>query len=247
MYFPGLALSQSDEALDVGRSNGRVHEQQRRRYSDPPDRREVADRVVWQVFVQSGIDGIGGHRRHQQRVTVGVGLCDRVGADIAAGTDPVLDHELLSQQFSHLRSHNAPDDVGRAAGSERNNHLHWPRWIIIRGLHARAHARQRHYRDAGRQSTMLAHEIPPLNFASTITFRRDTIRHSQPVQRVKSPLLGLPHLAENALVAHRPNVDGKDHRIERRRCALDRSLLGFDHRCVLFFKGKTAHLRDFLL
>ena len=120
----GVRIDQSDEALDVGCRNGRVHGEHRRRNPDPADRSEIAYRVIRYVLVQRRIDSVRRHRRHQQGISVGRGFCDGIGADVAACTGFVLHHELLSQQLSHLRSHKAPNDVGRAAGSEGNHHAH---------------------------------------------------------------------------------------------------------------------------
>jgi hypothetical protein len=113
--------------------------------ADPRHRREIFHRVVGHVLVQAGIDGVGGHGGEQQRVAVGRPLGDELGADIAAGAGPVLDHEGLAQNFSHLRRHDAADNVGRAAGGERNDHLHRVRWKIIRGLYGRDGKRSRGY------------------------------------------------------------------------------------------------------
>jgi hypothetical protein len=111
-----------------------MHAEQRRRHADLRDRREIAHRVVRHVAVQPRIDGVGGYRRHQQRVAVGRGLGDLIGADVAARAHAVLHHELLPQEVSHLGAHDARDDVGRTAGGERYDDANRLGRIVVLGL-----------------------------------------------------------------------------------------------------------------
>ncbi len=46
-----------------------------------------------------------------ERVTVGRGLRDRVGADHGAGIGAVLDHDLLAENFARFRRDDARDGV----------------------------------------------------------------------------------------------------------------------------------------
>ena len=57
-------------------------------------RREIPDRVVRQALVDVLIDGVGARRADDEGVSVGIGLRDRFGGDVAAGTRLVLDEEL---------------------------------------------------------------------------------------------------------------------------------------------------------
>ncbi len=62
-----------------------------------------------------------GFRRHQQRVAVGLGLRDRVGADAAGRARAVLDNERLPEGRLQMRLHQPRDQVGPTAGRERND------------------------------------------------------------------------------------------------------------------------------
>ena len=54
---------------------------------------------------------------HQQRVAVGIGLGDHVGADIAVGAGAVVDDDLLAECFAEFLADGARQRVGRTAGS----------------------------------------------------------------------------------------------------------------------------------
>jgi hypothetical protein len=86
------------------------------------DRSEVAHRVVAQVLEQRRVDREHADRADQEGVAVGVGLGDELGGDGAVGTGLVLDHRGLAEEFLELRADGASDDVGGAAGDERNHH-----------------------------------------------------------------------------------------------------------------------------
>jgi hypothetical protein len=53
---------------------------------DPDHRREVAVGVIGHLRVEVGVDRVGGHRAHHDRVTIGRRLGHEVGADVAPGT-----------------------------------------------------------------------------------------------------------------------------------------------------------------
>ena len=55
----------------------------------------------------------------QERVAVGRGFRDHLGADIAAGSGPVLDKELLAEPLRQILADQARRDVGRPAGRSR--------------------------------------------------------------------------------------------------------------------------------
>jgi hypothetical protein len=55
---------------------------------------------------------------HEQRVPVGCGLCDYVGADRPARTPAVIDQHLLAHRFSHALCHEPRHDVRGAARGE---------------------------------------------------------------------------------------------------------------------------------
>src|SRR5919204_760967 len=66
--------------------------QDTRRKDHKRDRRQVLDRIVWQLSVQARIDGNGG-TGHHQRVTVRRGLCGTIDRNIAASAGRILDQD----------------------------------------------------------------------------------------------------------------------------------------------------------
>ena len=105
------------------------------------DRRDVADEIEIELVVERRVDRV---RRSDQkeRIAVRGRAHDRLGADIAAGTRPVVDDELLAEPLRQPLTDQARDDVGRAAGGIANNDAHRPRRIGLRPCEAR-HGRQR--------------------------------------------------------------------------------------------------------
>src|SRR5262249_15179450 len=59
--------------------------------------------------------------------------------------------------------------------------------------------------------------------------------------------LAVDQLLQNALVAHRADIDRQDKRIDRGLRVLDDPLLRLDHRSVLLLEGETTRGRDLLL
>ena len=84
---------------------------------DARDRRDVADEIEIELVVERRVDRV---RRtdQEQRVAVRGRAHDRLGGDIAAGARPVLDDELLAEPLRQPLTHQAREDVGRAAGGE---------------------------------------------------------------------------------------------------------------------------------
>jgi len=65
------------------------------------------------MFTPAMLANSGGNA---DRVAVGRGLGDRIGADIAARAGPVLDHDLLAEPVAQLLRQDARNDVCAAAG-----------------------------------------------------------------------------------------------------------------------------------
>ena len=121
-----------------------MHAEQRRRHARRANGREIAHRIVGHLLVEARIDGVGRHRRHQQRVAVGRGFCDHIGADVAARAHLVLDDELLAEKLAHTRAHDARDRIGRTAGGKRNHHADRSRRIFLVGLRVCPDKREGH-------------------------------------------------------------------------------------------------------
>ncbi len=76
-------------------------------------------------------------RAEQQRVAVGLRLCDHLGADIAAGAALVVDDDLLAEIGRHADRDDARDQVGRPARRERHHHAQRLVGILRGGLPGR--------------------------------------------------------------------------------------------------------------
>ena len=87
---------------------------------DARDRRDVADEIEIELVVERRVDRVRS-RDQEERVAVGGRTHDRLGADIAAGARPVLDDEWLAEPLRQPLTHQARDDVGRAAGGKADD------------------------------------------------------------------------------------------------------------------------------
>ena len=100
-----------------------VYDEDERCAGDGRDRLEVLDRVERKLRIEARVDRLRARIGHEQRVAVGRGLRDRVGADDAARAGAILDHDglapLLAQQLPDL----AREHVGRAARRLRDDQL----------------------------------------------------------------------------------------------------------------------------
>jgi hypothetical protein len=79
------------------------------------DRRKILERIVGELAVEERIHDERAVDRHQQRVAIGRGLGDGLGADDGVGARPVVDDDLLAQIFAHLLAHEAAEEIGGAA------------------------------------------------------------------------------------------------------------------------------------
>src|SRR5262245_15338587 len=91
---------------------------------------DVADEIEFEIAVQCRVPRV--YRSDQeQRIAVGRRTYDRLGADIAAGTRPALDDELLAEPLREPLADQASDDVGAAAGRKADDDAHRPGRIEI--------------------------------------------------------------------------------------------------------------------
>ena len=121
---PGILFRQLDQLAhrisgEVGLCDQHVGRGHRER-----DRREVAHWLIAQVLEERGIDGEDANRTDQQRVAIGLGLGDVLGGDRPVRAGLVLDYRGLAEQPLELRADGAADDVGGAAGDERDDDVH---------------------------------------------------------------------------------------------------------------------------
>ena len=116
----GTGLGLGDEIrhrLDAGVASNDQHIGRGR---DRTDVDEILQRVIGQLGVHRRVIGM---RRgvDQQGVAIRRRLRHQGRADSAAGTGPVLGQHLLPPGVRQLGRQRTPDDVGRAAGGERND------------------------------------------------------------------------------------------------------------------------------
>ena len=117
----GLRAGERHELLQRFRLDLRMHDEQHRHFRDVRDRDERGLGVERHPGVEKWIGGQDAGRRHQQRVTVGFRLRDRVGAHIAAGARPVLDDHRLPERLGDFIADRAREHVGKPAGRERRD------------------------------------------------------------------------------------------------------------------------------
>ena len=114
-----------------------THNQQIRQMHKQRNGLKVPLNIIRQLGVKEPVDHVAAQGPQQQRVTIGRRLSHHPGADTAAGTRPVLDHERNAELCLHVLLQDACEQVGRAAGGERHHDGHRPlRPVLrIRGRH----------------------------------------------------------------------------------------------------------------
>ena len=127
----GPLLHIGHEFLERLHRQRRIDDQHAGLASDERNRREVVDRIVGELRVERGADGVG-LRREQQRVAVRRGAGDDLGADRGAGAGLVLDDELLPEAFAELLRDHAHRPVDRATRRKRHDHFHRVRRVVLR-------------------------------------------------------------------------------------------------------------------
>src|SRR5215813_195380 len=95
------------------------------------DWRDIADEIVVELVVECRIDRVP-CANNEQRVAVGRGTHDRLGADIASATRPVVDNKLLAEALRQRLTYQAREDVARTRRSEGHDQMHRPRRIGLR-------------------------------------------------------------------------------------------------------------------
>ena len=101
-------------------------------------RREVPDRVVWQILVERGVDGAGTDRSHEQGVPVRRSLCHHASPYGAARAAAAIDEDRLLETFAEQQRHWACHDVRRPTGGKGDDHPN-----RLRGKSLRGHAQGR--------------------------------------------------------------------------------------------------------
>jgi len=105
-------------------------------------------RIEIELLVEGDIAGDRRELRREQRVAVGFGAIDRLGADIAAGAAAVLDHERLAQMLLEAGGENSRHGIDAAAGGHADDDFH--RSIGIVGGRVLLSERRRHRQQRSR-------------------------------------------------------------------------------------------------
>ena len=128
LILPGLALACAMNSGTVLAGTDGLTTITRGCADDGCDRRDVADEIEIEFVVERRVDRVAATDQ-EQRVAVRRRSYDDFGADITAGTRPVLDDEWLAEPLRQPLTDQAREDVGRAARGKADNHVHRPRRI----------------------------------------------------------------------------------------------------------------------
>ena len=120
--FARLLLGVINELAERAHRQRWVYDQSLRADAKTGDGHKIFDRVVRQLAVGVRRGDEGGVGGHQQRVAIGRGSGDVLGADLAgAAARLVLDHYLLTPGLREPLCQRAADYIGDAAGRKRHD------------------------------------------------------------------------------------------------------------------------------
>src|SRR5215204_4082871 len=108
---------------------------------DAGDRRNIPDEIEIQLVIQRRVDCVR-RTADEQRIAIWWRTHDRLSAQIAASTAPILDDKWLAKSIRQPLTDQAREDVESAAGAEADHDPHRPRRIGLRPCGTR-HRRQR--------------------------------------------------------------------------------------------------------
>ena len=121
-----LRLRERHVVLERRRGHRRMHHQHHGVAREQGNRRKILERVIAEHRTGVRRDDHRRFGRRQQRVTVGIRLCDQRRADTAGRAGAVLDHERLAERRLQMRLQQPRHDIGAAAGGERHDDAHRP-------------------------------------------------------------------------------------------------------------------------
>jgi hypothetical protein len=160
--------------LGVGDELGRrPHRQRRRHHHDVGEphhagnRRAVAQEYERKILVERLPDRVVGRDEHDG-VAVGGGIDHRIGRDHAAGADPVLDHELLTEMVRQPLPEHARHDVVRPPGGEADHKVNGLAGIFVGGggRYGQAKEAQHQCQGANRTRHGSLHGLEPAEYTA---------------------------------------------------------------------------------
>ncbi|MCY1531947.1 hypothetical protein D9M68_671870 [compost metagenome] len=116
-----VGLQQRDELLQRLGRHLRIYRQHVGHVDQVGDRCEILERVVRILGVGGRVGRHGADRGDAEGVAIRRGLGQRIGADRAAAAAAVFHHHRLAQLAAQAVGDRARDDVGGAAGRERDD------------------------------------------------------------------------------------------------------------------------------
>jgi hypothetical protein len=117
-----------------------MHHHDERYAVDACDRHGVSDEIEVELLIKCRIDRIP-DTDDEEHIAVGWCADDRLGGDVAASANPVLDDELLTEVLRKPLADEARSDVGAATSRKADDQSHRPRWVGLRGCYPR-HGRE---------------------------------------------------------------------------------------------------------
>ena len=121
---------QRNQLLRVFGGHRRMHDDDARHLRNVGHVREVLEGIVGEFRIKRDVDRVG-HRRHEQRVTVGRRSGRDLGCDIGARAGAVLDYHRLPPCFSDPRADRARQNIRGAARRVADDETDWFGRIIL--------------------------------------------------------------------------------------------------------------------
>jgi hypothetical protein len=126
-----IGLGVGNEFRNGSRRKRRMHLHDERHEVDPSNRRDIAEKIEVELFIERAVDSIL-RIDQQESVAIGRRASGRLGRNIAAGTGANLDDELLAEALRHPLRYQTRRNVRRATGGLPDDNAHGPSRICLR-------------------------------------------------------------------------------------------------------------------
>ena len=142
--YVGMKMRKAEELGERADAERGWHDQHIRIAGDQDDRREILDRIEWQLWIDPDIRAVRARGGHEQRVAVGRAPRHCIGGDVAARAGAVLDDHRLAEAHGKLLAHHARQHVGRRARPDGDEDAHrLLRVALPRGIRGDAERKER--------------------------------------------------------------------------------------------------------